>query len=636
MASKRTHLRRDPNSLVASAAVMTGKAKSAAPIGTSDWQTRAWTYYDSIGELRFAADWLSNALSRVNLVAAIPPVNQGDEPTPIDVNDPKTTPLQRRVAGLVAEIAGGPAGQGQMLGACARQLSVPGVGYIFANGDALTDTFETWRVLSNDEIRKGNGGIIEIADPETGVFRAVNADRDLIIKVWHAHARRAWEPDSSVHAVIPSLSEIDLLTKRIAADTRSRLQGNGLLLMPTEAEFAPGQPGVAAPSETADVFIQSFMQVGSVAIADPESPAATLPLVVRMPGEVIQHVAHLKFYSDYSAQLDTLRQAAVKRLALGLNMPPEVLLGMADSNHWTAWQVAEEAITLHIEPLAETICYALTKGFIINALMGDSETPSMTRQEAEASAMVWYDTTDLTSRPDLTAAATEAHHRIVISDAKYLEYIGLDAGDLLPITDPEFKRRMLVEVARGAPTLAPAMLAEAGIIDAAPAAAVEGAPGTPGAAPAADSPPPEPATGPPDTKDDQPDAQAASAALLAAADGLVVRAMERAGARLRSAAGKRVPGGAAAIACDDPLTMHLAYSATNFASLDHLLADAWGRVDEIAVRHHVGPESLTACLDGYCRGLLASGMQHTYERLAAVLGFAEGRTDDDRQLITAT
>jgi hypothetical protein len=37
-----------------------------------------------------------------------------------------------------------------------------------------------------------------------------------------------------------------------------------------------------------------------------------------------------------------LRREAVERLAIGLDMPPEVLLGLGDSNHWSAWQVDEQ------------------------------------------------------------------------------------------------------------------------------------------------------------------------------------------------------------------------------------------------------------------------------------------------------
>lgn len=627
MRQKRVHLRRDPNSLVASASIMTGPRRTSDKMDTQEWQAAAWDYYDQIGELRFGVNWLANALSRVNLVAAIPPNSQGDEPSPVDL---AVSPGLARQVQLVTEIAGGSAGQGQLLAGSAKHLTVPGLGYILATADETTDTFASWRALSNDEVHKRGGDVIEVANPETGEFAEL-AEADLLIKVWRAHPRRSWMPDSPVRAVLDSLNEISLLTKRIAADARSRLAGNGLLVIPEEAEFPPGQVVVNAngtTTEQPDEFIATFVQVAQVAIADQDSPAAKVPLVIRMPGEFVKDVQHLTFWSDFDAALDTLRQAAVKRLALGLDMPPEVLLGMGDSNHWSAWQIAEEAITLHIEPLAETICHALTVGFLRPALEDEGLDPD--------SVIVWYDTTDLTTRPDRTAAASEAHSRRKISDAAYLREIGLDDADSPEPT--ELRTRILVDLAMTNPTIAPALLMLAGIFTDADLEATDtgvGAPAAPAAMPAPTPPadgPPARDTTPPAEDTAPPDGQAAAAAgLLGAADGLVVRALERAGARLRSAAGKSTAGGAAAISCPDPATLHTQIAATEFASLDHLLNGAWDRLPVVAERWGVDVESLTACLDGYARALLASGHAHDYDRLAVALGVPDEVAD--RRLI---
>lgn len=614
---------RDPNSLVASAAILTGKAPSKAKLDTAAWQQLAWSFYDDVGELRFGVNWLANALSRVNLIAAVPPKNQGEEPTPIDL---KEKPGLQAQVDLVAEIAGGVTGQGQLLAALTRSLVVPGLGYIHATAENQTDSFSTWRALSNDEAKR-SGEKLQVADPETGEFTDLGSN-DLLIKVWRAHPRKSWEPDSPVRAVLSSLNEIKLLSMRVAADARSRLVGAGLLLMPDEARFPAGQTGtedgdVAADS---DDFIQVLIQVGGVAIQDPDSPAARTPLVATMPGEFLATVQHLKFGTSFDDNLLTLREAAVKRLALGLDMPPEVMLGLGQTNHWSAWQINEEAITLQVEPLAETICHALTIGFLQPALVSagfDKNT-----------AIVWYDTTDLTNRPDLTAAATTAHSDQMISDAAYRRYIGVEEQDAP--TPAEFRRNSLIRVASGAPTMAPVMLALAGVISwpeaqmaidvANPQHIVKPEPG----------PPPDGTPAPPDT---QPPGRAIPApapanavGLLAAADVLVLRALEKSGSRLRAVAGKKIPGGSVSIPCDDLATLHCALNATEHASLDHLLQGAWDRVPRIASQWGMNGESLTATLDSYARGLLATGNAHDFDRLKLALG-AIG--DDDPLRLTA-
>ena len=113
-----------------------------------------------------------------------------------------------------------------------------------------------------------------------------------------------------------------------------------------------------------------------------------------------------------------------------------------------------------------------------------------------------------------------------------------------------------------------------------------------------------------------------SAALAASCDMMVRRALERAGARLRSAAGKRTPGGAASIQCDDPSLLHTSLEATAYADLGTLLEGAWSLVPEIADRYGADPALLEDTLDTYTRALIATQQEHRYGRLALALGSA--------------
>src|SRR5688500_13593635 len=60
------------NSLVASAAriKLDGQGWKSYKFGDDTWQTEAWRLYDIIGELRFIANWVGSALSRVRIYVA--------------------------------------------------------------------------------------------------------------------------------------------------------------------------------------------------------------------------------------------------------------------------------------------------------------------------------------------------------------------------------------------------------------------------------------------------------------------------------------------------------------------------------------------------------------------------------------
>jgi hypothetical protein len=408
------------------------------------------------------------------------------------------------------------------------------------------------------------------------------------------------------------LREIDLLTKHIHATAQSRLAGAGLLAIPSEAVFPSGQgpqqsqgldpddEDITAPEDT---FVETLIEAMTVPLTDRGSAASVVPLVVKVPGEQVDKIKHISFATPFDDRVLDLLNGAIRRLALGLDIPPEILTGTSAMNHWGAWQVAEEAITLHIEPLSETIVNALTIGYLRPALEAEGLNPD--------EAVVWYDTSDLRTRPDRSASAVEAYDRVEISAEAMLREMGLGA-DSMP-SEEEKKERILLQMARSLPALAPYVLEELGYLSASDIVIDQDAP-----APRGDIA--EPDTSPERSEPDQPSGTVVASALAAACDIIVRRALERAGSRLRSAAGKKMSGGAAAIPCADPSALHCDIDATEHADLATLLDGAWTIVPEIAERYKVDAVALEQTLDAYTRALMAAQQEHRYGRLAIALG----------------
>jgi hypothetical protein len=589
--------------------------RASSSISAHGWHHDAWDYYDTIGELRFGVNWIANAMSRVNLVAARPPDSPGGDPIIIDPEDPINTPAQKRAAEIVELIAGGQSGQGQMLLSFGIHLSVTGVAWLVAEpslDDPLSDRFDTWLVLSTEEIRETRDGRVEIRVGEKR-WRDLHPNA-IVVRVWRKHPRRSWEPDAPVRGVLAVLSEIDLLNRHIHATATSRLAGAGVLAIPSEAVFPPGQgPQASQPVDPDDQnttapedgFVDTLIDAMTTPLIDRGSAAAVVPLVVKVPGELVDKIKHLTFSTPFDDRVMDLLDQAIKRLALGLDIPPEVLTGTGGMNHWGAWQVAEEAITLHIEPLSETVVHALTIGFLEAALTAEGYDPR--------EAMIWYDTSDLRTKPDKTASALEAYDRNELSADALLREMGFSPEDAPD--DEERRRNVLLSVVRGAPTLAPSILMDLGYLS-----APEIAEGVAVVEDAKASPTPEvTAPAPEQTVPETQPTSVGQAALLASCDMIVRRALERAGSRLRSAAGKGQPGGASSVVCADPSALHTHFDATAHSDLGSLLEGAWILVPEIADRYNVDAEALTLSLDTYTRALLASKQEHKYGRLESAL-----------------
>src|SRR6185436_20091701 len=92
--------------------------------------------------------------------------------------------------------------------------------------------------------------------------------------------------------------------------------------------------------------------------------------VAMVPTEALGKNEHLKFWSELDDAVVEMRDAAIKRLALGMDVPPEVLLGVADANHWNAWLSEESAVKAHLEPKLSVLAYAFTEQYLRPSLVG--------------------------------------------------------------------------------------------------------------------------------------------------------------------------------------------------------------------------------------------------------------------------
>ena len=542
-----------------------------------DWQRECYRHYSICGEARFAAKFFGNSVSRAVLAAATIesgiPVTQDSGPA----------------FDALHELFNGKDGQTEMLEAIGTHLTIGGECYLV--GRQLPDG-DVWQVLSCLEItvtgevwQINYGGGIPAID--------LTAD-DVVIRIWTPNPARRIEADSAFRSLLPILGEIEWLTRHVFAQITSRLAGAGILFMPQGMTFPPPPPvdGVAqVTTSEADTFMATLADAMLTPINDPGSPAAQVPIVVTAPDESIDKPRLLQFWSALDEAAMTLRAEAIRRFALGMDLPPEQILGMSSHgtegggggtgvSHWGAWQVEESTIKLHIEPMLDVICNALTMGYLRPAVPGDP------------TCLVVYNTAALRLRPDRSKESLELYDRGLITGEAAVRENGLALTDMP--SEVEFKRWLLVKTASGSATpeqvqaALKALGVDLGDLFAPEAPTRESRPD-----PSLDEHPTRPKT-------------PLDHALLAASEALVFRALERAGNRLRQSVAKPPPGVPA-------YEVHTLLKANG--STLALLADAWSCapnvLDGIADSAAVIP-----VLDSYCATLLAEQAPHSRDRLS--------------------
>lgn len=403
----------EPSALTAAAAPPRGPEAQFLK-KTERWQNEVWRYHENLGEFNFGVDWLGNMVSRVRLRAArLQP--DTDEPEIVTAGP---------AADLMMLLGGGVSGQAQLMKRLAVQLSLPGEGYLVGE---TVGKVEQWQVRSADEIRS-QGRKYQVMDENvvtTGQEWRDLAEDHHVIRVWRPHNRYYHLADSPARSAREVMRELELINRKIAAEYLSRLASAGVVVFPDELNFPVREEFADAPNP----LMAEWIEIAATAIQNPGAASAVIPIPLTGPADVIDKIKHIDFTLKTDEKTIDRRDSAIRRLAMKLDIPSEILLGMGKSNHWSAWQIDEGALKAHIAPLAELVCDSLTRGYLQPRLEASGEDP--------AAWVVWYDMSELALRPDRSANAVLAYDRLELSGASLRREMGFDEDDAPEPTDLE-------------------------------------------------------------------------------------------------------------------------------------------------------------------------------------------------------
>lgn len=281
--------------------------------GPQPWQTRAWHLWRCVGELHAPTSYIARIISRRMNWRTVAPVDQDTAQT-----------AERMQAAL---------------------------------GETNLEEFIRLVVL-NFQV----AGELWVVQTEKGWDAVSVVDRNLKKRVAKARARgleavRFFDADpadtryadSAIRAVLDPAEDLLTLSALSRAQSRSRIAQAGLLVVPAEQQFESGDPFGAD--------LEGAMTAG---IKDVSSPSAVVPIKVTMSADLIDKIRHVTFDRPFDDKVPEKIEKATRRIALGLDLPPELLLGLGEnSSHWGAWAVQEEAYKGTIAPLADKVAQVL-------------------------------------------------------------------------------------------------------------------------------------------------------------------------------------------------------------------------------------------------------------------------------------
>lgn len=400
----------------------------------------AWYYFDHIGALRYIARYVANSLSMATLYAAR---------ASADPFQPERLPEDHPANMMLQQWAGGPLGHSELLDALGVHLTITGDSFIAGPWDqraADEDPFDRWRAYSSFELTSRNGKLYyqDFANQERPIPKG-----SLAVRIWRPHPKNRRESDSPTLSSFTVLEELDLMNKHVKASLTSRLCGAGVQLIPDECTMS-----MAADSEVEvdgveiDPYVRRMVEVMGIAIQQPGSAAAKVPVAVRGPAEALREWRHMTYDTPLDERIPEMRLGNLRQLALGMDIPPEILTGSGESTSWSAWQTQSSTVQLHTHPMMGLVVASLTTGWLQPALRKRRDLPASVVRELD-DIIIWYDLSRLKVRQDTVGESENLYDRFEI-DGDTLR-LSANAPQEAKPDKKELARQILLQIIRTTP-----------------------------------------------------------------------------------------------------------------------------------------------------------------------------------------
>jgi hypothetical protein len=322
------------------------------------WQADGYAFYRMVGELRFTARYMGHGVGSARYFVG----HRTSPDDPLTAIPDSAQGVQATLRDSLFRLRGRDGTFASLAKRYGIQQFIGGESYLV--GREQDSGNEQWDMLSPKEYRRiteDDGTVTQEILTRLGDWAPLKAT-DFSARLHTPDPEDHSLADSPTRSVLDVLEALVVAAGMLTATDRARLALNGILLIPTEAEMPKKVDGDSEQQRLAlfDTLADQAMAV----MADPSHPSSTIPALVEVRGDTINSWRHLTLDRQIDTTIFQRIEGLLKRLALGIDLPPEKLVGTEAVNHWGMWQVAQEAVTAHIGPLAQQLCEDLTIAYL--------------------------------------------------------------------------------------------------------------------------------------------------------------------------------------------------------------------------------------------------------------------------------
>lgn len=401
----------------------------------TDWQQRAWEGYDSIGEIKNGFGIKASLLTRIRLYAGVV-ANPDEAPVTMgsaikrELIDERTAAVCKALMDQLLEFSV------DLIRAFSLNTDVAGECYLIHLPQ--TDGTKAWTIVSTDEVVPGVGGY-QLRQIRNGQEAVPIPEGTFIARIWRKHPRFSREPDSSLMGVRDPMARLLLCERLLRTIIRSRLNA-GVLFVPDTitsnlnatqtAEPVIEEPGTldelrqSAAVDPSAALLSDLIQVMSAPITDETNAAALVPMLLQGPQDAGEKIRHILMSRDIDEYLVKQSDVALDRVLNGIDIPKEIVTGLQAVKYSNAIVIDEGMYKANIEPIALMFVDALTNIWLRPHLLANGVDPAIIRK-----LVVWYDPTDIVTRPNAAEDATDGFDRGLLSGSAWRREHGFAETD---------------------------------------------------------------------------------------------------------------------------------------------------------------------------------------------------------------
>lgn len=432
--------------LTAAAVRLGGEDRDTAPASSAfEWQRRILAFYDENSFARYPAQFYARHLSKLRLFPAVRKDNGEIE----EIEDNAAREIMDRIRD-----PGG--GDSQWKSQYARLRFLIGECYLACTGEGQEGEF--WEVLSPTELRwdksgkrfvriQANQQRAEYPEDRQPLDEAASEGAMRVWRLWNPHPAHSQLPDSSMRAALEHLELLMLCSGATRARLRSRLAGSGVLAIDSSINLPAPDVDEDDEDPKSDPLFEQIIEHFEAPIQNPGSSSAIVPYLLKFDagGRAISDlIAHIAIHDPTAYPELEVAEKLVRFLAMGIDIPPEELLGMGkEGNHWSAWKVDEQSWEI-VRPMCQSLVDDLTGAYFQPACRE-------AKIENWKNMVVGYDAAEIVSHPNRGKDVLEVYREMEASGDALRAAFDLTEDD----APDEEERRYRLAISLSEPSLLP-------------------------------------------------------------------------------------------------------------------------------------------------------------------------------------